>query len=105
MRLTMQPDVGVITLRPVRCTPPLYRQDYHATQAAKKIQGAWRKLRLWTDGYKPRPSTGCADGAFSHMHGYHPNLCKVQAAFRGYMARMELPRKRMVCWIEKLMEQ
>jgi hypothetical protein len=30
MRLTMQPDVGVITLRPVRPAPPLYRQDYHA---------------------------------------------------------------------------
>ena len=107
----VQRNIGVITLRPARpmmrrkYPPPIkvYRQDYQGKQAASKIQAAWRNFRLWKFGYNPvYPRIICdVDGAFSHMHGYHPNLCatKVQAVFRGHRARLELPKKRMVNWI------
>ena len=99
----VQRNIGVMTLRPVmrRNYPPpikIYRQDYQGKQAAKRIQTAWR------DGYEPHcPGmyTSQVDGAFSHFHGYRPNLCatKLQAVFRGHRARLELPKKRMVKWI------
>tara|TARA_B110000858_G_scaffold195794_1_gene253045 strand:+ start:4174 stop:4395 length:222 start_codon:yes stop_codon:yes gene_type:complete len=62
--------------------PPIkiYRQDYQGKRAARKIQAAWRKFRLWKFSY---------------------NLCatKLQAVFRGHRARLELPKRRMVKWL------
>lgn len=63
---------------------------------------AWGKHTSWEECKTPDYlCSGSADGAFSHLHGYHPNLCatKLQAVFRGHMARVELPKKRMVNWI------
>ena len=107
----VQRDIGVLTLRPMMrrryppriSIPPLYRQDYHATQAASKIQAAWRDSRIWKHGYNPvyPHIISDIDGAFSHLHGFYPNLCatKIQAVFRAHMARLEVPKKRMIKWI------
>lgn len=106
----VQRDIGVMSLRPMRqmrrkYPPPikLYRQDYQGKQAASKIQAAWRKHRLWKHGYNPvyPHIISDIDGAFSHLHGFYPNLCatKIQAAFRAHMARVEVPKKRMIKWI------
>ena len=99
---------GVMTIRSMnRKYPPpikIYRQDYRGKQAAKKIQDSWRVYKL----SHPRvynlfhPGfTDSVDGAFSHIHGYYPNLCatKIQAVFRGHKVRQQMPMKRMVHWI------
>ena len=104
----VQRNIGVMTLRPVRqmrrkYPPPIkiYRQDYQGKQAARKIQAAWRKFRLWKFSYNPVYPRYISHVDGSHFHGYHPNLCatKLQAVFRGHRARLELPKRRMVKWL------
>ena len=88
----VQRNEGVMTVssRPPRM-PLLYRQDHAAHAAANKIQRVWNKFRQWQCGYKFYPTvfTSEVDGAFSHIHGYYPELCatKVQALFRGHKVR------------------
>ncbi len=93
---------GVMTVR--KYPPPIkiYRQDYRGKQAAKKIQDSWRVYKLSHPRVYIDPGfTDSVDGAFSHMHGYYPNLCatKIQAVFRGHRVRKDVPMKRMVHWI------
>lgn len=105
----VQREKGVLTLRTMRKYPPpikLYRQDHSAKEAAAKIQTAWRDFRLWKFSYNPVYPKIIVDetlGAFSHMHGYYPNLCatKLQAVFRGHKARQRVPMMRMTEWILK----
>lgn len=62
----VQRNKGVMS---VSSCPPLYRQ----TNTAAKFYSI----------------TSEVDGAFSHIHGYYPNMCatKVQAVFRGHKVR------------------
>jgi len=86
----VQRNEGVMTVSRRPPPPLLYRQDHAAHAAANKIQRVWKKFRQLQCGYKFYPIffTG-VDGAFSHIHGYYPNLCatKVQAVFRGHKVR------------------
>lgn len=96
----VQRKTGVMTISRYPPPLPLYRQDHSAKEAAAKIQRAWREFRLWKFSYNP-VYPRVIQGAFSHLHGYYPNLCatKVQSLFRGHKVRQEIPLLRMQDWI------
>ena len=107
----VQRKKGVITCKPMmrRNYPPpitIYRQDFRGKRAARKIQKAWRESRVWDRCTTPDYLCfGGEEGAFSHMHGHRPmSATKVQAAFRGYMARLNLPMVKMQMTLARLLE-
>ena len=100
----VQREIGVMSVRTMRRYPPplkLYRQDHSAKEAATKIQTAWKNFRLWEFSYNPVYPKCIVDGAFSHLHGYYPNLMavRIQSSFRGHRVRKQVPMLRMQDWI------